>query len=217
MCSYFHIQIRLFNEIQVLTVKENVLKSQTIVSRMAAEFTRILGELIVHYYYYYFLNKQSFLHNISKVFLPLYIPFKPGRIVLPMFSAIVTSQWIARKFCANSKRRAKRTARQSICDVMSHIIRMVTFGGGEHHGMFLSRGLKWYWGKIIRQSRGTYILPEISFQTPRYWEHSVMFPTTKSPSVILYGYPLSPHCLARLRHSSQKFTKLSIFFSGDFL
>ena len=26
-----------------------------------------------------------------------------------------------------------------------------------------------------------------------------------------------PHCLARLRHSSQKFTKLSIFFSGDFL
>ena len=26
-----------------------------------------------------------------------------------------------------------------------------------------------------------------------------------------------PHCRARLRHSSQKFTKLSIFFSGDFL
>ena len=26
-----------------------------------------------------------------------------------------------------------------------------------------------------------------------------------------------PHCIARLRHSSQKFTKLSIFFSGDFL
>ena len=39
---------------------------------------------------------------------------------------------------------------------------------------------------------GLYILPEISFQTPRYWEHSVMFPTTKSPSVILYGYPLPP-------------------------
>ena len=111
LCSYFHIQIKLFSEIQVLTVKENVLKSQTIVSCMAAEFTRILGELIVHYHYY-FLEKQSFLHNISKVFLPLCIPFKPGRIVLPMFSAIVTSQLIARKFCANSKRRAKRTARQ---------------------------------------------------------------------------------------------------------
>ena len=51
-----------FNEIQVLTVKENVLKSQTIIPRMAAEFTRILGKLIVHYYFY-FLNKQSFLHN----------------------------------------------------------------------------------------------------------------------------------------------------------
>ena len=91
LCSYFHIQIQLFNEIQVLTVKENVLKSETIVSRMAAEFTRILGELIVHYYYY-FLNKQCFLHNILTVFLPLCSPFKPGRIVLPMFSAIVTSQ-----------------------------------------------------------------------------------------------------------------------------
>ena len=75
----------------------------------------------------------------------------------------------------------------------------------EHHGMFLSRGLKWYWG--------TYILPEISFQTPRYWEHSEMFPTTKSPSDILYGYT---HCLARLRHSSQKFTKLRIFFQRGF-
>ena len=73
LCSYFHIQIQLFNEIKVLTVKENVLKSQTIVSRMAAEFTRILGELSVHYYYY-FLNKQSFLHNISKVFYHFAFP-----------------------------------------------------------------------------------------------------------------------------------------------
>ena len=47
---------------------------------------------------------------------------------------------------------------------------------------------------ILREDY-TYILPEISFQTPRYWEHSVMFPTTKSPSVILYGYPLPPIAL----------------------
>ena len=65
LCSYFHIQIQLFNEIQVLTVKENVLKSQTIMSRMAAEFTRIFGELIVHYY---FLNKQSFPSQHIKSF-----------------------------------------------------------------------------------------------------------------------------------------------------
>ena len=30
-------------------------------------------------------------------------------------------------------------------------------------------------------------------------------------------YCMATHCLARLWHSSQKFTKLSIFFSGDFL
>ena len=74
-----------------------------------------------------------------------------------------------------------------------NIIRMVTFGGGNITRMFLSRGV---WNDIEgrlsvpRRSRGTYNLPEISFQTPRYLEHSVKFPTTKSPSVILYGSPL---------------------------
>ena len=73
-----------------------------------------------------------------------------------------------------------------------NIIRMVTFGGGN----ITECSYRGVWNDIEgrlsvpRRSRGTYILPEILFQTPRYWEHSVMFPTTKSPSVILYGYPL---------------------------
>ena len=63
------------------------------------------------------------------------------------------------------------------------IIRMVTFGGGNITECSSHR----VWNDIDgRRSRGTYNLPEISFQTPRY-EHSVMFPTTKSPSVMLYG------------------------------
>ena len=60
----------------------------------------------------------------------------------------------------------------------------------EHHRMFLSRGLKWYLGKIISPETN-YNLPKIlSFQTPRYYEHFVMFLTTKSPSVILLWHPL---------------------------
>ena len=60
---------------------------------MAAEFTCILGELIVHIniIIIFLINRVSFTIKLSKVFLPVCIPVKPGRIVLPMFSAIVTS------------------------------------------------------------------------------------------------------------------------------
>ena len=40
----------------------------------------------------------------------------------------------------------------------------------EHHGMFLSRGLKWYWGKIISprdEVERLIIFPKISFQNPK--------------------------------------------------
>ena len=60
LCSYFHSQIKLFNEIQVLTVKENVLKSQTIVSRVAAEFTRILGSWLFIIIIIFLINRVSF-------------------------------------------------------------------------------------------------------------------------------------------------------------
>ena len=77
----------------------------------------------------------------------------------------------------------------------------------EHHGMFLSRGLfvsgLIFFPKYHFKPQDTGNIPWCSRQQSRH---------------LLYCMATHcPHCLARLRHSSQKFTKLSIFFSGDFL
>ena len=105
------------------------------------------------------------------------------------------------------------------CLLTTDILRMVTFGGGKHHGMFLSRGLKWYWGKIISpetKSRDLYSSRNI-ISKPQDTGNIPWCSRQQSRHLLYCMATHCPHCIARLRHSSQKFTKLSIFFSGDFL
>ena len=93
------------------------------------------------------------------------------------------------------------------------------FWRSEHHGMFLSRGLKWYWGKIIKsrdEVEGLIFFPKYHFK-PQDTGNIPWCSRQQSRHLLYCMATHCPHCLARLRHSSQKFTKLSIFFSGHYL
>ena len=86
----------------------------------------------------------------------------------------------------------------------------------EHHGMFLSPGFE----MILREDyksrdevEGLIFFPKYHFK-PQDTGNIPWCSRQQSRHLL---YCMATHCLARLRHSSQKFTKLSIFFSGDFL
>ena len=88
----------------------------------------------------------------------------------------------------------------------------------EHHGMFPSRGLKWYWGKIISpetKSRDLYSSFEISFQYPKILGTFRDVPDNKVAIKLLYC--MATHCLTRLRSIARRNLQNSVFFScGEF-
>ena len=70
--------------------------------------------------------------------------------------------------------------------------------------MFLSRGLKWYWGKIISpetKSRGLIFFPKYHFKP----QDTGNIPWCSRQQSRHPLYCMATHCLVRLRHSSQYF------------
>ena len=98
--------------------------------------------------------------------------------------------------------------------VLNDIIRMVTFGGGNitecsYRGVWNDIEGRLY---VPRRSRGLIFFPKYHFK-PQDTGNIPWCSRQQSRHLL---YCMATHCLARLRHSSQKFTKLFFFFQRGF-
>ena len=89
----------------------------------------------------------------------------------------------------------------------------------EHHGMFLSRGLKWYWGKIISpetKSRDLYSSRNI-ISNPKILGTFRDVPDNKVAICYIVWLPIAPIALPGFGIARINLQNSVFFSSGDFL